>query len=132
MTLDTSAVVAVIRGEPEKLEFIELIEQAPRLLMSSVSVLEATIVLEGRKGEAGRFDLDSFLRKASIEIIPFDHEQLIEAREAFRRFGKGRHRAGLNFGDCASYALAQWSNEPLLFKGTDFSATDVPKVPRSA
>jgi ribonuclease VapC len=132
MTLDTSAVVAIIRGEPEKSEFVSLLEQSTRRLISAVSVLEAAMVLEAPKGDEASHILDSFLRKASVQIVPFDHEQLIEARAAFRRFGKGRHPAGLNFGDCASYALAQCSNEPLLFKGTDFSATDVPQVPRSA
>lgn len=73
-------------------------------------------------------DLDQFLRRAGIEIIPFDEEQLAIARSAFRRFGKGRHKACLNFGDCAAYALAEWSGEPLLFKGNDFAATDVGRV----
>jgi ribonuclease VapC len=131
MTLDTSAVVAIIRGEPEKPEFISLLEQSTRRLISTVSVLEATMVLEAPKGDEASDILDTFLRRASIEIVPFDQDQLTEARAAFRRFGKGRHRAGLNFGDCASYALAQWSGEPLLFKGSDFSSTDVPQVARA-
>jgi ribonuclease VapC len=74
------------------------------------------------------FDLDLFLQRASIETVPFDQEQLMVARTALRRFGKGRHAAGLNFGDCVSYALAQCSGEPLLFKGTDFAATDVARA----
>lgn len=86
------------------------------------------MVLEGRRGEDAAADLDLFLRRASIEIVAFDGEQLAFARTAFRRFGKGRHKARLNFGDCASYALAQWSGEPLLFKGNDFNATDVAAV----
>ncbi len=133
MTLDTSVVVAIIRDEPEKSEFISLLEQSTRRLISAVSVLEAAMVLEApTKGDEASHILDSFLRRASVQIVPFDHEQLIEARAAFRRFGKGRHPAGLNFGDCASYALAQCTNEPLLFKGTDFSLTDVPQVSRSS
>jgi ribonuclease VapC len=128
VTLDTSAVLAVLQDEAERTEFVALIEQSSRRLMSAVSVLEAAMVLEGRKGDDAGFDLDLFLQRASIETVPFDHEQLMVARTAFRRFGKGRHAAGLNFGDCASYALAQWSGEPLLFKGSDFSATDVARA----
>jgi ribonuclease VapC len=128
MTLDTSAVLAVLQDEAEGDEFWALIEAAPRRLISAVSVLEAAMVLEGRRtGDAGA-DLDQFLRRASIETVAFDEEQLVVARRAFRRFGKGRHQAGLNFGDCAAYALAQWSGEPLLFKGADFAATDVERV----
>ena len=128
MTLDTSALVAILRNEAERAEFISLIEQAPRRLVSSVSVLEATMVLEGRRGEEAGRELDLFLHRASIETVPFDEEQLALARTAFRRYGKGRHAAGLNFGDCAAYGLARWSGEPLLFKGTDFAATDVSRV----
>jgi len=128
MTLDTSAVLAILQDEPERTEFVSLIEQAPRRLMSTVSVLEAAMVLEGRLGEDAGLDLDLFLLRASVETVPFDAEQLQLARTAFRRFGKGRHAAGLNFGDCAAYALAQWSGEPLLFKGADFAATDVDRA----
>jgi len=128
MTLDTSAVLAVLQDEAERSEFISLIEQAPRRLISAVSVLEAAMVLEGRRGDDAGSDLDLFLQRASIETVAFDQEQLLAARAAFRRFGKGRHAAGLNFGDCASYALAQCSGEPLLFKGTDFAATDIPRA----
>ena len=128
MTLDTSAVLAVLQDEAERTEFVSLIEQASRRLISAVSVLEAAMVLEGRKGNDAGSDLDLFLQRASIETVAFDEEQLMLARTAFRLFGKGRHAAGLNFGDCASYALAQWSGEPLLFKGSDFTATDVLRV----
>lgn len=128
MTLDTSALLAVLQDEPERLEFVSWIEQAPHRIISAVSVLEASMVIEGRRGDDAGSDLDLFLQRASVEIVPFEAEQLALARTAFRRFGKGRHRAGLNFGDCAAYALAQWSGEPLLFKGTDFSHTDVPRV----
>ena len=128
MTLDTSAVVAVLQNESERTEFVKLIEQASNRLMSAVSVLEAAMVLEGRRGIEAGSNLDLFLQRASIETVAFDHEQLVLARRAFQRFGKGRHSAGLNFGDCVSYALAQWSGEPLLFKGKDFTATDVARV----
>ena len=125
MTVDSSAILAVLQDEAERTEFVSLIEQSSRRLISAVSVLEAAMVLEGRRGDDAGSDLDLFLQRASIETVPFDQEQLAVARMAFRRFGKGRHAAGLNFGDCASYALAQWSGEPLLFKGSDFTATDV-------
>jgi ribonuclease VapC len=128
MTLDTSAVLAILQDEAERTEFVSLIEQSSRRVISAVSVLETAMVLEGRKGDDAGSDLDLFLQRASIETVAFDPEQLLVARTAFRRFGKGRHAAGLSFGDCASYALAQWSGEPLLFKGSDFSATDVPRV----
>ena len=128
MTLDTSAIVAVLQDEVEAAEFLALIDEAPRCLISAVSVLEAAMVLDGRRGENAGAQLDQFLRRASIEIVAFDEEQLVVARRAFLRFGKGRHKAGLNFGDCAAYALAQWSGEPLLFKGADFGATDVERV----
>lgn len=125
MTLDTSAIVAILHDEAERTEFVSLIELASRRLISAVSVLEAAMVLEGRRGNAAGSDLDMFLQRASIETVAFDEDQLLVVRNAFRRFGKGRHAAGLNFGDCASCALAQWSGEPLLFKGSDFVATDV-------
>ncbi len=128
MTVDASAVLAVMQNEEERVEFVRLIDEADRRLISSVSVLEAAMVLEGRRGEDAGMDLDLFLRRASITTVTFDAEQLEVARFAFRRYGKGRHRAGLNFGDCASYALSQWSGEPLLFKGNDFGETDVARV----
>jgi ribonuclease VapC len=128
MTLDTSALIAVLRDEAERSEFVSLIEQATRRLVSAVSVLEAAMVLEGRKGGSAGDALDLFLQRASIEIVPFDETQLELARLAFRRYGKGRHPAGLNFGDCVAYALSRWSGEPLLFKGTDFAATDVDRA----
>ncbi|MEO5924114.1 MAG: type II toxin-antitoxin system VapC family toxin [Bryobacteraceae bacterium] len=129
MTLDTSAVVAILLDEPERVAFVSLIKQAERRIISAVSVLEAAMVVENRKRDGGGMDLDLFLHRASIETIPFDADQLGLARAAFRRYGKGRNPAGLNFGDCAAYALAQWSGEALLFKGADFAATDVPRVP---
>ncbi len=125
MTIDTSAVLAILLREPERDEFLVQINGAPRCIMSAVSVLEASIVLERRRGEDASSDLDRFLREAAVEIVPFDVQQMEWARLGFRRYGKGRHPAGLNFGDCAAYALSRWSGEPLLYKGTDFSSTDV-------
>lgn len=124
MTIDTSAVIAILFDEAERQEFNTRIVDAERKLISAVSVLEATIVLESRNRD-NTSDLDLFLLRSGITVVPFDGDQLAFARAAFRRYGKGRHRAALNFGDCVAYALAQWSGEPLLFKGTDFAATDV-------
>jgi ribonuclease VapC len=125
VTLDTSSVLAIMLEEPEIDEFSELIAGANRRIISTVSVLEASMVLEGRMGVDATMKLDLFLHRASIEVVPFDIDQLGVARLAFRRYGKGRHPAGLNFGDCAAYALSQWTGEPLLFKGGDFAVTDV-------
>ena len=125
MILDTSAVLAILEKEPERPEFIDLIERSSRIRMSAVSVLEAAMVLEGRYGEDSGFDLDQFLRSTAVEIVPFDQDQLALARIGFRRYGKGHHRARLNFGDCVAYALSKATGEPLLFKGLDFAATDV-------
>lgn len=125
MTIDTSAVVAILRDEPEREDFAVLIESAGRRIISTVSVLEAGMVLGGRYGIDAASDLDLFLLRGRIEVVPFDQEQLGFARRAFERYGKGRHPAGLNFGDCAAYALAQCSGEPLLYKGSDFDLTDV-------
>jgi len=132
MTVDTSALLAILQDEPERSDFVQLLEQAPRRLLSAVSLLEASMVVEARGGQDASADLDQFVRRSGIEVVAFDQEQLAIARTAFRRFGKGRHRAGLNFGDCAAYALAQWSGEPLLFKGNDFTATDVPRAKGSS
>lgn len=126
MVIDTSAVLAILQDEPERRSFNELIEKAPTRSMSVASWLEASMVLQSRFGAEGMRDLDRFLEKARIEIVPVDQQQGEEAREAFRRFGKGRHAAGLNFGDCFSYGLTRSLGQPLLFKGDDFSQTDLP------
>ena len=128
MTLDSSALVAILFNEPERVEYNQLIDQDPNCLISTVSVLETSMVVESRLGSDANSDIDLFLHRAHIHVVPFDTDQLGMARWAFRKYGKGRHRAGLNFGDCAAYALSQWSGEPLLFKGTDFGATDVARV----
>lgn len=128
MVLDTSAVLAILLGEPEAVTFSQAIEAAPVRLMSTVSVLEAALVIESRKGPNGRRDLDQFLKDGVTEMVAFDPLQVHVAREAFLKFGKGRHPAALNITDCCSYALAMTSGEPLLFKGNDFSQTDVPRV----
>ena len=125
MVLDTSALIAILSGEPEQEAFIHAIERADVRLLSAATLLEASIVIEARYGAAGAHHLDRLLERADVEIVPVDGEQASAARSAWQRFGKGRHPAALNFGDCFPYALAVTRGEPLLFKGNDFSQTDV-------
>lgn len=125
MVIDTSAIVAIAMNEPEAEAFERQIVDAPVRLISAATVLEAAMVLETRLGEPGAVELDLWLLKAGVEIVAVDAFHADQARRAWRRFGKGRHPAGLNFGDCFSYALASITGEPLLFKGDDFSRTDI-------
>src|SRR5947208_5478065 len=126
MVIDTSAILAILQREPERRSFVDAIESADSTRMSVASFVESSIVIESRYGAEGLLDLDRFISRASIELIPVDQEQGQLARSAFSRFGKGRHRAGLNYGDCFSYAAAISLGEPLLCKGDDFIHTDVP------
>ncbi len=128
MVIDSSAILAILLQEPEAGEISAAIARDPLRLMSTATVLEATIVIRTRRGEAGVDDLDRLLNRAGVEQKPFDVDQLTVARQAHRVFGKGRHPAGLNFGDCFAYALSKLSGEPLLFKGEDFARTDVAAV----
>ena len=125
MVIDTSAIVAIARNEPDAAELEVRIADDPVRLISAATVLEATIVLETRLGDAGGREFDLWLLKIGAETVPVDAEQADAARRAWRRFGKGRHAAALNYGDCFSYALALARGEPLLFKGEDFAKTDV-------
>ena len=132
MVIDTSALLAVLQDEPERRVFNEAIEAAESRAMSAATFLEVSIVIESRYGSEGLRDLDQFIDRAAIELVPVDTEQAYVGRRAFSRFGKGRHAAGLNFGDCFAYALAVVRGEPLLFKGQDFALTDVaPFLPLS-
>lgn len=125
MVLDSSALNAVLLGEPERPQFLNLVAAAGVKLLSAANALETTIVIESRLGAAGGHALDAFLQATRITIVAVDIDQLAQARQAWRNFGKGRHRAGLNFGDCFAYALAKVSGEPLLAKGSDFQRTDL-------
>ena len=125
MVLETSAAVAVVLREPGY-EFLQnRLLVAPEPVMSAVSYAEASIVLIARRGVGTEVELDRFLQAANVSIVSLSVAQARMAREAFVKFGKGRHPARLNFGDCFSYALASQTNEPLLFKGDDFTQTDV-------
>jgi len=125
MVIETSVIVAILFGEAEAEVFAELIEADPVRLVSVASALEASIVVESELGAEGGRELDGLFQTAGIMIEPVTLEQLAAARHAFRHFGKGRHPAALNFGDCFSYALSKTTGEPLLFKGEDFTRTDV-------
>jgi ribonuclease VapC len=128
MVLDTSAVLAILVDEPESASIRRAIEDDPTRLFSAASLLEASIVIETRFGEAGGRELDLLLYRADVQIVPVDRDQVEIAREAYRRYGKSRNPAGLNFGDCFAYALSRSSGEPLCFKGDDFPKTDVSSV----
>ncbi len=125
MVIDTSAIVAIALNEAEAADFERRIADDPVRLISAATVLEAAMVIETRLGEPGGAGFDLWLHKAGAEIVPVTAEHADQARRAWRRYGKGRHAAGLNFGDCFSYALALVAQEPLLFKGDDFSKTDI-------
>jgi ribonuclease VapC len=128
MVIDTSALVALLSMEPEASRLARALEADPHRLISAATWMETAIVIEARFGEAGGRELDLLSAKADLSVREVDQSHAELAREAWRRFGKGRHAAGLNFGDCFSYALAKASGEPLLFKGEDFSRTDIPAV----
>jgi ribonuclease VapC len=128
MVLDTSALLALLLDEPEAEGFRAAVEEDTTRLVSAATLLETALVIEARKGEPGGRELDSLIHKADVVVVPVDAEHVSEARRAYRRFGRGRHAAGLNFGDVFAYALARTSGEALLFKGDDFTKTDVGRV----
>ena len=129
MVIETSALVAIVFEEPEGPYFEDLISQAGIKIVSAASVLEASIVVERRRGQRARDGLDRALAQSQAQIVPVTVEQIEIARDAYRKYGRGRHKAGLNFGDCFSYALAKVSGEPLLYKGNDFALTDLATSP---
>lgn len=133
MVIDTSALLVILQDEPERRAFNEAIEESESVVISAATLLEISMIIEARYGTDGLRDLDLLISKAEIEVITFDVGQAHIARRAFSRFGKGRHAAGLNYGDCFSYALAKVRGEALLFKGKDFSRTDLKSaVPAAA
>lgn len=125
MIIDTSAVLAILLNEPERGALVDAVAEDQVRLMSAVNALEAAVVIEARKRESGGREYDLLLHQAKVDIVPFTLEHMEEARNAWRRFGKGNHPAGLNFCDCCAYGLSRVSGEPLLFKGVDFTKTDV-------
>jgi ribonuclease VapC len=126
IVIDSSALIAILRREPEADGFLQIIAEAVSCLLSSVSLLETSMVLAGRTGDATSWtELDALIARARIEVVAQDAELTEAARAAFLRYGRGRHPAALNLGDCASYALAKHHDVPLLFKGADFPRTDL-------
>lgn len=125
MIIDTSAIIAILAGESDAAYFAQLIEADACPRIGTPALLEATLVLTRWFGDAAATALDAFVRESGAEIVPFDLPQLRLAQAAYMRFGKGRHPAGLNYGDCMSCALAQACGEQLVFKGQDFAQTDV-------
>ncbi len=128
MVIDTSALIAIFLAEAERRQFLHQIVQAATRLISAANALETGIVLEASRGEAAGREFDLFLVRAGLQVVPVDGEQVEIARAAWRKYGKRRHPAGLNFGDCFAYALAKSSGEPLLAKGAEFSKTDIDLV----
>lgn len=125
MVIDSSALIAILEDEPERSTFNRLIAAVPACWISAANYVETSIVLEARRGRAALHDLLVYLTRASIEVAPVTPEQAELATEAYRRYGRGNHPAGLNFGDVFAYALSVSLGEPLLFKGDDFAQTDV-------
>ncbi|HSA80465.1 MAG TPA: type II toxin-antitoxin system VapC family toxin [Geminicoccaceae bacterium] len=131
MVIDSSALIAILVNEPERARFVDLIATDATRLVSAAGLLETALVIYSRKGDTGYRELDLFVHRASLEPVPVDLDQVLIARRAFRRYGKGHHAAGLNFGDCFAYALAKATGEPLLFKGDDFRHTDIAPAARA-
>jgi ribonuclease VapC len=125
MVIDTSAVLAILQNEPERDAFIKAVAESPVRLISAASYVEAGIVMETRYGAGGVHQVMLFLSRADVRVEPVDRDQAEIALDAYRRFGRGRHRAALNYGDCFSYALTAVKGGPLLYKGTDFTLTDL-------
>ena len=125
MVVDTSAIIAILMREEGWRDLIWTILGVPTACLSAATLVEAGIVVEGRSGPPGADRLDRLLEELGLEVVAVTAEQATLARLAFRRFGKGRHPAALNFGDCFAYALAKSRGEPLLFRGDDFARTDI-------
>jgi ribonuclease VapC len=125
MIIDTSAIAAVLLHEPDAAEYARRIEDSPIRLISAVTRVELSFVLESRTGDAGRVGIEEFLRNGEIRVAAVTPEHAEIAIDAFRRYGKGRHPARLNIGDCFAYALAKATGLPLLYKGADFARTDI-------
>ncbi len=128
MVVDSSVLIAILLAEPEAEYFGQCLTDADEIYISAVSLVESSMVIEYKKGEVGAMQYDELLNIITPTIVAFDNTQAKLARIAWREFGKGRHPAKLNFGDCCSYALAKHLGKPLLFKGNDFSKTDLELV----
>jgi ribonuclease VapC len=125
MVVDTSAIVAILFGEPDGEKYLDALVDAVHVRISAATAVEIGIVAISRFGAEAESKIDLLFARCGAEIVPVREDQVVTARNAFRTFGKGRHPAALNFGDCFSYALAWTVNEPLLYKGGDFAKTDI-------
>ncbi len=125
MVVDSSAIVAILQDEPEADRLLTALEEAPERRIASATLVETAIVMYARYGDAGEREVDLFIHRLRVDVLPTTAEHADLARSAYRRFGKGQHPAGLNYGDCFSYALSTALQEPLLFKGDGFPQTDV-------
>ena len=129
MVLDSSAIVAIVLREPGSEQLASALDRAPTVGIGVPTLLEAGLVLSSRVPQDARLVLAEFLRRSEVAVIPFTEEHYQVAVDAFYRYGKGRHPAALNFGDCLAYAVARVSGMPLLFRGDDFSKTDIARPP---
>lgn len=125
IAVDTSALVAILEDEPESADFSSYIDRVDYACVSAASVIEASLVVYRRKSLSGLHLLDRLLEQLRLDIVPLTHVHIAQARHALVAYGKGRHPAGLNFGDCFAYALAKETGYPLLYKGEDFAQTDI-------
>ena len=125
VVVDSSSMMAIFFQEPDASVYLSAVLNDTVRLISAATLVEASIVAMRRRTPDPTVAIDLLVARLGLTVVPVDHEQALLAREGFRRFGKGRHRAGLNFGDCFSYALSRQTGEPLLFKGNDFIHTDV-------
>lgn len=126
MVIDTSAVIAILLAEPEQAVFTDILFSEPTRVMSAVTFYEAALVMAAKKRTPGAAAfVDDFVRESAIDIVMFTMEDAVAVRDVYFKYGRGYHPAGLNFSDCFSYALAKTRHEPLLFKGDDFSKTDI-------
>jgi ribonuclease VapC len=128
MVIDSSALLSIVLAEPDASIYASAILNSNGRMLSAVSLVEASMVAMRYRTPDPLALLDNLIERFEIIIVPVNREHALLARDAFRRFGKGRHKAGLNFGDCFSYALAKQTGEPLLYKGNDFSKTDIPSA----
>ncbi|MGH9494526.1 MAG: type II toxin-antitoxin system VapC family toxin [Candidatus Sulfotelmatobacter sp.] len=130
MIVDASAILAILRDEPEGAEFSQVLERREEFRISAVNYVEAAIVIDASRDHIASRRFDDLFRETPLTIEPITPRQAHVAREAYRDFGKGRHRARLNLGDCFAYALARVTGEPLLYKGSDFNHTDIEAAER--
>jgi ribonuclease VapC len=128
IVVDSSALIAIYFDETEKASFADAVISADGPCIGAPNFLEASMIVEARKGEAGCRELDRIVGNLGLQVVAFESSLIQAAREAFRRYGRGRHRAALNFGDCCAYALAKTLDLPLLFKGNDFALTDLKRA----